>query len=55
LALEDQSSSEFGPLFARFKMTDEMKFDAEQRREDIITSMTLLEVRETTYQTRLAK
>lgn len=55
MALEDESSSKFGPLFARFKLTDEMKLDFDKRREDILSSMTMLEVRETTYQTRLAK
>lgn len=48
-------TSSFTEYFYRIELTEQQIFDYDQRREDILLSITMLEVREQIYQTRLAK
>lgn len=53
-AVEEKPSSGVGRLLSKHVLPEQPKLEFEQRREDILTSMAMLEVKESTYQTRLA-
>lgn len=55
LAINGKLDARVKTLFNAFELSDQQRTDYTQRRDDILLSMTMLEVREQTYQTRLAK
>lgn len=55
LAKSGKLSSAFADFFIRIELTEQQVLDYEKRRDDIILSMTMMEVRDQVYQTRLAK